>query len=599
MAFMNLNLSVDIYHPLVEHLSFDDTTSVTPLMWPLRCVVLHSGQFSDPIQCDIVYSTLSDVRDHYEALSYTWGDMNDRSEILVNGRPFPVTRNLEAALRDIRLGDTTRMLWVDSICINQEDISEVNIQVQRMWAIYEYAHQVLVFLGEADRRSDSAFGLLSELSQLRGASGADRITMLLNDQHKSASWDALLCLLQRPWWGRAWIIQEYAVAKVVVFICGANKMDGEVFGRALETLVEYRFSDSVPRAYEYLIRHVASTPIHHLWIARQRYQTSGPSTRPDAIGILYRFRGSQSFDPRDKVYSLHRLIAENPKLKPDYAKKVHELYKDVVSAMIESSNTLEVLSHHNRSIEGLSDLPTWCPDWTVRRGKRILLWPNQYRAAGDPSVPALFRVSGNILTLKGKIIDRIQWLKNFESDDFKNIQKIYEDVKYIENATIKYSKHNFENPDRVRDAFRRTLVAARIRERGPNNDPTILGLQEADQLWDAWSRQREGKPYNKTWATWYNEALYSALCGRAFIITQQGFLGLVDGTAQTGDTIGVFVGGQVPFALHTNIDSPKSRAVEDMTGHVQYELIGECYLHGFMSGEAFEPKPSLAEFDIV
>lgn len=540
-----------------------------PDQWALRCIILHPGRQSDAIECTILHSTLGEVQGRYEALSYTWGDSTDKQVIFVNKRPFLATRNLEAALLRLRRESRERLLWVDSICINQTDVGEVNTQVHRMWAIYERARQVVVFLGPEADDSDKALRLLSVLSLITVNHGVSDIYKLLSKGEMAISWDALLCLMRRGWWTRAWIIQEYAVARTVTFVCGSVELDGEEFGRALENLVEYRFSGLVSKQHEYLIRHVASTPIHHLWSTRCAYRASGSGSRPDAMDILYRFRGSKSFDPRDKIYSLYRLIAENKRLAPDYTKPVKELFIDVVGAMIESTGTLHVLCHHNRSISGLKGLPTWCPDWTVMRGKRILLWPNQYQAAGDPSLPAFAHIDDGLLTLKGRTVDRIRCLKKFESDDFKNMGNMYNDILDLQSAAL--SNVDERSHTQVLDAFRRTLVASRIRERGPQNDATVLGPGAADDMWNEWVHKMEGRPCEEKMSTWYNEAIYSALYGRAFFISQHGRFGLVDNSAQSGDVIGVFQGAQVPFAMH---EMPSTRPRLEMEP-VRYEFVGE------------------------
>jgi hypothetical protein len=51
----------------------------------------------------------------YTALSYAWGSPGVRREIEVNSEPFPVTVNLEAALRYIRDDTLPTLLWVDAI----------------------------------------------------------------------------------------------------------------------------------------------------------------------------------------------------------------------------------------------------------------------------------------------------------------------------------------------------------------------------------------------------------------------------------------------------------------------------------------------------
>ncbi|KAK3377925.1 heterokaryon incompatibility protein-domain-containing protein [Podospora didyma] len=488
-------------------------------------------------------------------------------DILVNGQFFPITKNLEAALRRVRLPDLKRTLWIDSVCINQGDISEVNIQVQRIWAIYQHARRVLVFLGDEADDSRQAFVLSSQLSQVNDLDDVgQRITALLNDENMETCWEALYQLLRRPWWSRAWTIQEYVVAKSVVFQCGSIELDGEAFGKALDVMVEYRFSSLVPARHLYLARHVPPTPIII------------------SLNTLYRFRESNSFDARDKVYSLYRLIAENPKLAPDYTKRVQDLFKDVVGAMIESSGTLEVLSHHSKSNQtSLPGLPTWCPDWTVMRGKRMLLWPNEYHSTGpernDPE-PAFAQIDGGTLTLKGKLVQRIRWLKAFESDDLKDEKYIYNESRAIETAALRGAAHNLrmenESADHAAtlDAFRRTLVASRIRKTGANNIATVLGPREADELWDAWCNQLEGNNGNTNQETtsWYTEALYGALCGRAFFVFDGGQFGLVDESAQAGDVVGVFLGARVLF----------------------------FYLHGLMSGRAISGSPDrLSDIELV
>ena len=92
----------------------------------------------------------------YLALSYTWGDANQRRNITVNGATISVTANLEAALRSIRDSRVLKAgvkLWVDALCINQDDLEERNRQVKRMQSIFSNAQSVFVWLGEAAGKS--------------------------------------------------------------------------------------------------------------------------------------------------------------------------------------------------------------------------------------------------------------------------------------------------------------------------------------------------------------------------------------------------------------------------------------------------------------
>ena len=92
-----------------------------PLIDPLaiRFVILHPGAFSNPVEINIIQTTLARKRP-YEALSYTWGDERSLKPIAIHGqkrRVVHVTENLEAALRQLRKPKGQRILWIDAICI--------------------------------------------------------------------------------------------------------------------------------------------------------------------------------------------------------------------------------------------------------------------------------------------------------------------------------------------------------------------------------------------------------------------------------------------------------------------------------------------------
>ncbi|KAF2681134.1 hypothetical protein K458DRAFT_249312, partial [Lentithecium fluviatile CBS 122367] len=61
----------------------------------------------------------------YESLSYAWGyPTGPRTVIECNGRMVLVTLNLHDALVRLRHPTAPRTMWIDAICINQEDEKE-------------------------------------------------------------------------------------------------------------------------------------------------------------------------------------------------------------------------------------------------------------------------------------------------------------------------------------------------------------------------------------------------------------------------------------------------------------------------------------------
>lgn len=572
-----------IYAPLEDlPLPSEDAVSSDQNHWAIRCVSLGPGQGGEPLRCELVNSHLVAMRGKYEALSYTWGDSTEDVSISLNGRPVKVTANLACALRHLRRPRDERLLWIDALCINQADGLEVNSYVQRMWSIYQNSRSVVVFLGESRHGSDQALQLLFELSCL-SAEASERHTQILQvleDEKKAPHWRGLLKLMRRPWWSRAWIIQEYAVAPRVIFVCGLARLGGDVFSQAMENLIDYRYNAKIPQYWQHLVRHVALTPISHLLSTRHQYQGSSPEAKPAPIEILYRSRGAKASDPRDKVYSLFRLIAEDPRLQPDYSRSAHDLYKDVVRAMIDHSGTLEILCHHNVGNTGLPDMPSWCPDWTTMRGGRYLLQQKRYSAGGRTRAHATFH--DDTLTVKGRALDQIELIsKPIKYGDFKHGPAMYSTVKGLWELASKREEYSKDTWPDVPAAFPETLTSLRSRQRGADGWNThVLEPNTVRDMWKFWCQSRK-EPFaldgpSEKLAKKFEDAMLSALYGRVFFISRQGRFGFADATAQVGDTIAVFLGGEVLFALREQDASQgpnsKSKAIAESK---KFNLVGE------------------------
>jgi hypothetical protein len=92
--------------------------------------LLPASNPSAEIHCELLYISL-DEPVSYEPLSYAWGDPVITEPIFLDGHKFAITTNLYSALKHLCLADQPRTLWVDSICIDQLNITERSYQVQR------------------------------------------------------------------------------------------------------------------------------------------------------------------------------------------------------------------------------------------------------------------------------------------------------------------------------------------------------------------------------------------------------------------------------------------------------------------------------------
>jgi hypothetical protein len=132
---------------------------------------------------------------HYEALSYVWGPENSQQTIYIDDYELSVRANLHAALSHLQDRFIERIIWIDAICINQEDKDEKGRQVQSMAKIYSKANRVVVWLGEAADNSHEALEVILETAE---AQSTNDVVNEINEQR-------ILALLERPWFQRIWV----------------------------------------------------------------------------------------------------------------------------------------------------------------------------------------------------------------------------------------------------------------------------------------------------------------------------------------------------------------------------------------------------------
>lgn len=118
----------------------------------IRLLQLLPGKDNDVLECRLFIS--AGRQEKYEALSYVWGDPTATETILVNGTRCHVGQNLMQALQHLRQAEHPRLLWVDALCINQNDIEERAKQVQIMGEIYGNAYRTVVWLGDFGSSGD-------------------------------------------------------------------------------------------------------------------------------------------------------------------------------------------------------------------------------------------------------------------------------------------------------------------------------------------------------------------------------------------------------------------------------------------------------------
>lgn len=194
-----------------------------------------SADDNTPIKTELVKASLSNESGpEYYALSYVWGDPNVTVPITVNGQARLVTSNLGMALRYLREKEMSIVLWVDAICIDQNNLTERSLQVQIMGRIFSSAKKVIAWLGESSNDSNVALSAIEQWAQWGVSSkyemfdyndhgdaiGIARLAELVPTAFDEVAIQALENFGNRSLWTRSWIAQEIGLARDVLFVCG-------------------------------------------------------------------------------------------------------------------------------------------------------------------------------------------------------------------------------------------------------------------------------------------------------------------------------------------------------------------------------------------
>ena len=111
----------------------------------------------------------------YLALSYAWGRAERNRVIIVNNLKFRIPKNLYEALFALRPSLSPFLLWVDYICINQEDEAEKAWQVCMMCDIYAQADRVLAWMGPGDPESENVVRYLNKIGEEADSCGFQHV----------------------------------------------------------------------------------------------------------------------------------------------------------------------------------------------------------------------------------------------------------------------------------------------------------------------------------------------------------------------------------------------------------------------------------------
>ena len=221
----------------------------------IRLIRVLPGRDNEDLRCVIYHDFLS-KHPVYQALSYAWKDnylfspgidVLERISLDDSSVMF-VQENLAAFLRHLRRPDeASALIWVDTLCINQDDITERGEQVLQMRKIYGQASLVRIWLGPEKDDTHLALALVDRALELHNRHTSARglfwghmerksFEMGLQRNRDEVLWQAFASLFRRSWWSRTWVVQEALLARQILLHVGRAIINWKILFLLLENL---------------------------------------------------------------------------------------------------------------------------------------------------------------------------------------------------------------------------------------------------------------------------------------------------------------------------------------------------------------------------
>lgn len=378
----------------------------------IRLLRVTCSGFDDdfaPVICNLVTASLDDPSLNYIALSYVWGLEMSQTPLVVNGTDFKATANLfDFLVRFRKISYVVPQwelaglsLWIDAVCINQEDIPERNDQVQMMGSIYRCAKRTISWLGPDDGGSEIAVKILRDIfprvndsirrrDLLAWLDGEQKSLWQKDGQRPDTNtfttgnnfWDSCKDLLSRAYFSRSWITQELVLSRNVLVLCGQQTLPLIAFWTIWVWLLRIEglqcpapvdpslWSFLSSREGRRLLGWGALNKLPNL-MELMRDAKDAPEQDLPLLWheLVLHTRILQATDPRDKLYSVLGMLDRN--FKPDYSASIEDVFFCFAKEYVHAEKRLSVLREAGHGTffgnpehpQHRLFVPSWVPNW--------------------------------------------------------------------------------------------------------------------------------------------------------------------------------------------------------------------------------------------
>jgi hypothetical protein len=586
----------------------------------IRILSLERGEVNQQLVGSLDSAIIgSEVR--YDATSYCVGPTDTHHQILLRKQDkcyaLPITSSLFEMLRRFRSLTETRRLWIDAVCINQTNNQEKGDQIMLMHKIYTLTRRVLIYLGKPNETTTSATNLMDHIYRAVRNTPADpelrpmrwQIHNHLPLVNEPWSWEPLKDFFCRPWFVRKWTIQECVLPPKTTFHCGVweaewdfmNVVITAIYEKGLAVLDHTNYSkvDLRKQLQQGLAQFHSVANFRKAFTAGRKFQL---------MDTIYEFQASRATDLRDHLFALLGLASDSdsPMLRPEYGEAtILDNCLRYARFFLTQKNNLEVL--YRAGVQGHKLLaPSWVPNWY---GKQIDFGFEYAQGPWDPlRRPAFFNIGRGtqvkielmpdrtILRLQGVVIDKVKLLANRHLDilpdqvqdkDFLLAQK----RRHVEECdAIVSSLRTYPTGEPLETALWKTLICGVTLDiqRAPEEPYAAAYLawrkclcHEFSGPQDMLSLQQRQQPFREATDAFNGDKLFGS--------TAAGYVGMFNKSTRAGDIVVAFFGGEFPFVLRPRQSLGMGMDLRD------FELIGQCYIHGLMEEGQFDIESSKYE----
>ena len=344
----------------------------------IRLVVLEPARSeAAPLKCSIATTSLAQQHLEYYAVSYFWGDQQVTQPLEIRDQAghtshLRVTPNVDEVLRRFRSPKGQQRLWIDAVCINQDDELEKAQQIPEMGRIYGQAKEVFIWLGPGHFHTGLTMSFLRQVNELPECPKLRMVNQMLVCLKATFGVDEGIEALgplgeyfELPWFSRRWIIQEACLARRATVHCGKHSIPLGELAVAASRFQLFDMSDYHFKMAASLGAVIAAT------VARS-------ST---LLELLWNFYNAKCKDRRDRIAALLCLVPAEKRFPIDYSAHWAELYKQAACFVMKTSTDhirLQLLLHlvefgplkHAKGVNS-SQCPSWIPDWSKSRVRKL------------------------------------------------------------------------------------------------------------------------------------------------------------------------------------------------------------------------------------